>query len=112
MAEREGFEPSKGFNTLTPLAGERLQPLGHLSARGTAVRRAPRVGRSSCRGWRMSTAPGRIPLHVAPAAVGVDHVAAAFLDLCRVGLLALRGAAIGLAGLDEFDPEVGLGQGI
>jgi hypothetical protein len=31
MAEREGFEPSIGFNAYTPLAGERLQPLGHLS---------------------------------------------------------------------------------
>ncbi len=31
VAEREGFEPSMGFNTHTPLAGERLQPLGHLS---------------------------------------------------------------------------------
>ena len=30
-AEREGFEPSKGFNPLTPLAGERLRPLSHLS---------------------------------------------------------------------------------
>ena len=30
MAEREGFEPSIGL-TYTPLAGERLQPLGHLS---------------------------------------------------------------------------------
>ena len=31
MAEREGFEPSKGVKAFTPLAGERLQPLGHLS---------------------------------------------------------------------------------
>ncbi len=31
MAEREGFEPSIRFKTYTPLAGERLQPLGHLS---------------------------------------------------------------------------------
>ena len=31
MAEREGFEPSMG-DAHTPLAGERLQPLGHLSA--------------------------------------------------------------------------------
>jgi hypothetical protein len=31
MAEREGFEPSMEFNPHTPLAGERLQPLGHLS---------------------------------------------------------------------------------
>ena len=32
MAEREGFEPSIGV-TYTPLAGERLRPLGHLSER-------------------------------------------------------------------------------
>ncbi len=31
MAEREGFEPSMEFYPHTPLAGERLQPLGHLS---------------------------------------------------------------------------------
>ena len=31
MAEREGFEPSMGVKAHTPLAGERLQPLGHLS---------------------------------------------------------------------------------
>ncbi len=31
MAEREGFEPSNGFKAVTPLAGERLRPLGHLS---------------------------------------------------------------------------------
>ena len=31
VAEREGFEPSIGFKAYTPLAGERLQPLGHLS---------------------------------------------------------------------------------
>ncbi|CAA9892668.1 conserved hypothetical protein [Candidatus Methylobacter favarea] len=31
LAEREGFEPSMGYKTHTPLAGERLQPLGHLS---------------------------------------------------------------------------------
>ena len=30
LAEREGFEPSMGA-AHTPLAGERLQPLGHLS---------------------------------------------------------------------------------
>ena len=33
MAEREGFEPSMGYKTHTPLAGERLQPLGHLSVK-------------------------------------------------------------------------------
>ena len=31
MAEKEGFEPSIRFKTYTPLAGERLQPLGHFS---------------------------------------------------------------------------------
>ena len=31
MAEREGFEPSMGDKAHTPLAGERLKPLGHLS---------------------------------------------------------------------------------
>ena len=31
LAEKEGFEPSMEFNPHTPLAGERLQPLGHLS---------------------------------------------------------------------------------
>jgi hypothetical protein len=31
MAEKEGFEPSIRFNAYTPLAGERLQPLGHFS---------------------------------------------------------------------------------
>jgi hypothetical protein len=31
LAEREGFEPSIRDKPYTPLAGERLQPLGHLS---------------------------------------------------------------------------------
>ncbi len=31
LAEREGFEPSMELSSHTPLAGERLQPLGHLS---------------------------------------------------------------------------------
>jgi len=35
VAEREGFEPSKGYDSLTHLAGARLQPLGHLPS-GTA----------------------------------------------------------------------------
>ena len=34
LAEREGFEPSIGVKAYTPLAGERLQPLGHLSEEG------------------------------------------------------------------------------
>ena len=33
LAEREGFEPSMGDKAHTPLAGERLQPLGHLSGK-------------------------------------------------------------------------------
>jgi site-specific DNA recombinase len=36
MAERAGFEPAKGYEPLTRLAGECLQPLGHLS-RGEPV---------------------------------------------------------------------------
>ena len=31
LAEREGFEPSMGDKAHTPLAGEPLRPLGHLS---------------------------------------------------------------------------------
>ncbi len=31
MAESEGFEPSMGDKAHTPLAGERLRPLGQLS---------------------------------------------------------------------------------
>ncbi len=34
VAEREGFEPSIRDKPHTPLAGERLQPLGHLSVAG------------------------------------------------------------------------------
>ena len=37
MAEREGFEPSMGVAAHTPLAGERLQPLGHLSGGAVAA---------------------------------------------------------------------------
>ena len=33
LAEREGFEPSIRDKPYTPLAGERLQPLGHLSGK-------------------------------------------------------------------------------
>ena len=42
MAEREGFEPSMGDKTHTPLAGERLQPLGHLSTKWLRIPRVPR----------------------------------------------------------------------
>ena len=31
MTERVGFEPTMQFDPHTPLAGERLQPLGHLT---------------------------------------------------------------------------------
>ena len=31
LAEKEGFEPSIRDKPYTPLAGERLQPLGHFS---------------------------------------------------------------------------------
>lgn len=31
LAERVGFEPTIGDKSYTPLAGARLQPLGHLS---------------------------------------------------------------------------------
>ena len=37
MAEKEGFEPSMGDKAHTPLAGERLRPLGHLSAKSAYV---------------------------------------------------------------------------
>ena len=37
MAERAGFEPAMEFNPHTRLAGECLQPLGHLSWRGLAL---------------------------------------------------------------------------
>ena len=51
MAERAGFEPAKELSPLTRLAGECLQPLGHLSfgpvGASVSVPRAsrPRVGR-------------------------------------------------------------------
>ncbi len=38
MAEKEGFEPSMGVKAHTPLAGERLRPLGHLSKSGARER--------------------------------------------------------------------------
>ena len=42
MAEREGFEPSMGVKAHTPLAGEPLRPLGHLS--GTFCLQQPARG--------------------------------------------------------------------
>ena len=44
MAEREGFEPSMGDKTHTPLAGERLQPLGHLSVSYALIDVAIKIG--------------------------------------------------------------------
>ncbi len=38
MAESEGFEPSIGDKTYTPLAGARLQPLGQLSEKSNIIR--------------------------------------------------------------------------
>ncbi len=37
LAEREGFEPSIRDKPYTPLAGERLQPLGHLSVKNYLI---------------------------------------------------------------------------
>ncbi len=39
MAVKEGFEPSIRDKPYTPLAGERLQPLGHLTVLLTVLRR-------------------------------------------------------------------------
>ena len=39
MAVREGFEPSIRDKPYTPLAGERLQPLGHLTENNGALGR-------------------------------------------------------------------------
>ncbi len=45
LAEREGFEPSRHISAPTPLAGERLQPLGHLSVKGLSRRRETKGSR-------------------------------------------------------------------
>ena len=37
LAEREGFEPSKRFNTFIRFPSVRLQPLGHLSLKSPKV---------------------------------------------------------------------------
>jgi hypothetical protein len=50
MAERAGFEPAMEFNPHTRLAGECLQPLGHLSPRGR--RTSVKPGATSVRGAR------------------------------------------------------------
>src|ERR1700733_6119248 len=43
-----GIRTLEGLLTLTPLAGVRLRPLGHLSARGAAmIRKAPPAGKSA-----------------------------------------------------------------
>jgi site-specific DNA recombinase len=46
MAERAGFEPAMEFDPHTRLAGECLQPLGHLSRLGTAEFRGCRTARA------------------------------------------------------------------
>src|SRR5947209_16240655 len=49
-AEREGFEPSRGFTTPNRLAGDHLRPLGHLSNAASlahAILRWTRSGRDS-----------------------------------------------------------------
>src|SRR5215210_2039627 len=56
-AERAGFEPAMGFKPHTRLAGECLQPLGHLSRGERSVYRR-------CR-------PGRVDLEPHDGAVGV-----------------------------------------
>ncbi len=43
MAEREGFEPSRGFSSPTRLAGERFRPLSHLSRLAEGVGFEPTV---------------------------------------------------------------------
>ena len=63
MAEREGFEPSIGV-TYTPLAGARLQPLGHLSA---GSERLPNPV-SAATPRRLSRHPGADPAHAPPRA--------------------------------------------
>ena len=43
MAEREGFEPSRGLSSPTRLAGERFRPLSHLSRLAEGVGFEPTV---------------------------------------------------------------------
>ena len=43
MAEREGFEPSRGLSSPTRLAGERFRPLSHLSSLAEGVGFEPTV---------------------------------------------------------------------
>jgi hypothetical protein len=59
LAEREGFEPSMEFNPHTRLAGECLQPLGHLSRAGQS--RRYRHGRPASRLSGRSRSDRRIP---------------------------------------------------
>jgi hypothetical protein len=51
MAERAGFEPAMEFNPHTRLAGECLQPLGHLSSESDRQCRAWRRATCSTRSW-------------------------------------------------------------
>ncbi len=48
MAEREGFEPSDHITAVTRLAGECLQPLGHLSICGATRMAALSLWKSLC----------------------------------------------------------------
>ena len=43
MAEKEGFEPSTRDKPCTPLAGERLRPLGHFSNLFIVFQRSARI---------------------------------------------------------------------
>ena len=43
LAEREGFEPSRGLSSPTRLAGERFRPLSHLSKLAEGVGFEPTV---------------------------------------------------------------------
>lgn len=74
--EKEGFEPSIRFNTYTPLAGERLQPLGHFSIReviqlsktskAEGVGFEPTKGVNPCRFSRPVPSTTRPPLRTNP----------------------------------------------
>ncbi len=53
MAERAGFEPAMEFNPHTRLAGECLQPLGHLSPRERTASVASRAVDVACGSGRL-----------------------------------------------------------
>ena len=54
MAGSEGFEPSMSDKTHTPLAGERLQPLGQLPGADVMARKPP--------GYKAFVQPATLPL--------------------------------------------------